>query len=383
MTSPADTETTPADEPVAESDHEPETAAEAAELSEDASAEAADVSEDTPPAEEAAAPDTTPADDRLPRTIAFQSELAGASCAPDQALQTVTEFAQHITAATAASIELVDGDEMVYRTASGSSSSCVGLRVPLDASLSGLALRTGEPQLLVDADNDPRVDRDAWRKAELRSSLCVPVLCRGEHRAVLRVTSPQAGAFGDFEVALLQLLGGLVASVLAQERLVEHLAALSHGDLLTGLPNRRGFEAEAKRRLDLTRRKLVGSVLVMADLDNFAHFNERHGRLEGDRLLQDCADRWSTELRAHDILARWGGGSFVMLLTDCMPRDALAVCERVRTLTPAGQTFSAGVVVDDFSSSLSDLVSRASEAVASAKRAGRNRTVVDAVAGAA
>jgi diguanylate cyclase (GGDEF)-like protein len=159
-----------------------------------------------------------------------------------------------------------------------------------------------------------------------------------------------------------------------QAQLAERLAALASSDPLTGLDNRRGFTAEATRRLDLTRRKQVGSVLVMIDLDHFRQFNDRHGWDEGDGLLEEAVRRWTKELRAHDVLGRWSGDQFMVLLSDCGAEDAAAVCERMRCVTPAGQTFSAGLAFDGDGTGFEELVVRAAEALQEAKRNGRNRS---------
>ena len=315
--------------------------------------------------------------ERLMPAILFQSEVIGGGGKPEETMQLTTDCAWHITAASGAAIVLAEGDHMVQRALSGTGLAGPGGRSGRASSLAGHAVETGDVAICDDSELDPRVDADAFRRAGLRSMVCVPLVQAGEAVGVLEVVSSRPAAFDSTDVAALRLLGGVVVATMSQADLLRQLDTLAHADPLTELSNRRGFVNEAQRRLDLTRRKLVGSVLVMIDLDHFKNFNDRHGHPEGDRLLQDCATRWTTALRKHDILGRWGGEEFVMLLTDCTAADALAVCERMRTLTPAGQTFSAGVVVDDLTSPLESLIARADDALYDAKRSGRNRTVID------
>ena len=315
--------------------------------------------------------------ERLMPAILFQQEVIGGGGKPEETMQLATDCAWHITAASGAAIELTDGDHIVQRVVSGSSLVSAGTRARRTPGLAGYSIEIGDVAVCDDSESDGRVDADAFRRAGLRSMVCVPLVKAGEPVGVLEVVASRPSAFDSTDVAALRLLGGVVVAAMAQADLMRQLDAMAHADPLTELSNRRGFINEAQRRLDLTRRKLVGSVLVMIDLDHFKNFNDRHGHPEGDRLLQDCAGRWSTALRKHDILARWGGEEFVMLLTDCTATDALGICERMRTMTPAGQTFSAGVVVDDLTSPLETLIARADDALYDAKRSGRNRTVID------
>ena len=81
----------------------------------------------------------------------------------------------------------------------------------------------------------------------------------------------------------------------------------------------------------------------MLDLDNFKRYNDTHGHAGGDQLLRAATAAWSTQLRASDLLARHGGEEFTLLLPECDERDALALVERLRAATPAGQTVSAGL----------------------------------------
>jgi diguanylate cyclase (GGDEF)-like protein len=115
--------------------------------------------------------------------------------------------------------------------------------------------------------------------------------------------------------------------------------------------------------------------VVMLDLDRFKEFNDREGHQAGDRMLKLCASAWASQLRATDILARYGGEEFSLVLPGCSLPDGRVLMERLREMTPEGQTVSAGIAVWNGAEAALELVGRADTALYEAKRAGRDRVV--------
>ena len=111
----------------------------------------------------------------------------------------------------------------------------------------------------------------------------------------------------------------------------------------------------------------------MLDLDHFKAYNDEHGHPAGDLLLQDVTRAWSRELRGTDVLARFGGEEFVVVLRDCTIKDAAAVLDKLRRATPADQTVSIGIAQWDGAEGQQALVKRVDEALYTAKSSGRNR----------
>ena len=101
----------------------------------------------------------------------------------------------------------------------------------------------------------------------------------------------------------------------AQRERIEYLETLSLTDELTGLMNRRGFQAAFRRELAAARRSGVGGMLVMVDLDGFKAINDSHGHLAGDAYLRRVAHVLRDQIRAQDVLCRLGGDEFAILLT--------------------------------------------------------------------
>ena len=119
-----------------------------------------------------------------------------------------------IPASDGAVIELPDGDHLIYVCAAGSLVDHLGTRVARDASLSGLAVATGETLYCADSTTDERVDRDACARIGERSFVCIPLRQGSAAIGVLKVSAAGAGAFTGDDVALLSRLAGFVAAAI-------------------------------------------------------------------------------------------------------------------------------------------------------------------------
>jgi predicted signal transduction protein with EAL and GGDEF domain len=110
--------------------------------------------------------------------------------------------------------------------------------------------------------------------------------------------------------------------------------------------------------------------------DRFKAYNDTHGHPAGDRLLQEAVTAWTQVLPADALLARYGGEEFALLLSGVTADDVVRLLRRLRSVTPGGQTFSAGVAVWDPHTEPGTAVADADEALYAAKRAGRDRILV-------
>jgi diguanylate cyclase (GGDEF)-like protein len=158
--------------------------------------------------------------------------------------------------------------------------------------------------------------------------------------------------------------------------LLGRLDELTRTDELTGLPNRRAWDELLTHELAIGERHGVPVSVAMLDLDFFKRYNDERGHLAGDRLLRAAAAAWQSALRATDVLARWGGEEFAVLLPGCDGAGAAALIERLRGTLPDGVTFSAGVATADGTTAARALVDAADQALYVAKQAGRDRVVV-------
>jgi diguanylate cyclase (GGDEF)-like protein len=114
----------------------------------------------------------------------------------------------------------------------------------------------------------------------------------------------------------------------------------------------------------------------MLDLDGFKQLNDARGHQEGDRYLAAVARAWKAELRRSDVIIRFGGDEFVVVMPSCSLERARLVADRLRALMPDGLTASAGVTEWESTQDVQALIACVDAALYSAKGAGRDRTVV-------
>ncbi len=198
-------------------------------------------------------------------------------------------------------------------------------------------------------------------------------------------------ALGDIRQSLyLNLLICLVvtlAVLLLLNRMLRgyqrRIQALATVDSLTGLPNRRGFDLLAAHAVHEANRDTQPLSALLLDLDHFKQLNDSHGHLAGDEVLKGFAQVLENSLRQSDVICRWGGEEFIVLLRNSDSTHATQVAEKIRQHTEqqpftfAGQAIrvtasigQTGLQADD---TLQSLIARADRALYRAKQAGRNR----------
>ncbi|MFK4385575.1 GGDEF domain-containing protein [Bradyrhizobium sp. USDA 223] len=166
----------------------------------------------------------------------------------------------------------------------------------------------------------------------------------------------------------------------------ERLAWQASHDWLTGLSNRRAFEARLQAELDNAAAGALA--LILLDLDQFKSVNDSCGHLAGDRLLCQVSRLLQQDRHAHDLVARLGGDEFGLILPRCSPFDAVDIAERLRRSLELfnfawddrcfAVTASIGVAcIADGNITLEDAMRRADAACYRAKEKGRNRVQVE------
>ena len=153
--------------------------------------------------------------DRFNAIISTQRDIATATLDMTAVLKLIAARTQELTHASGAVVELAEGDEMVYRAASGRAAPYIGLRTPMASSLSGECVRTGQILRCDDAERDPRVDLTECRRVGARSMIVVPLLYAQQVVGVLQVLSPELYAFGPVDVHTLQLMAGLIGAAMS------------------------------------------------------------------------------------------------------------------------------------------------------------------------
>src|SRR5690606_5245620 len=157
-------------------------------------------------------------------------------------------------------------------------------------------------------------------------------------------------------------------------------------DALTGIDNKRSFDNQIQREMDLARRHKGDLSLILLDLDHFKSINDTHGHVVGDEVLKEVAARIQTTCRQSDLCFRLGGEEFAVILSHTDTEGARIIAERVREAVNATPvevqgrtvkvTISLGVTSFCEDDSSRELISRADLALYCAKAQGRNRTSV-------
>ncbi len=199
-----------------------------------------------------------------------------------------------------------------------------------------------------------------------------PLLKGGDPWGVLVVAWPVGVEVAGSRATVVALLAHEAAAAIARADEISLLAGMAQTDPLTGLPNRRAWDARLAQAAAEGQRFAV----AILDLDNFKRFNDTHGHPAGDRLLRDTAAAWREQLRCDDLLARLGGEEFGLLLFDCDLSAANEVVDRLRPLVTSEQTCSVGLALRRTDEPVDFALARADRALYEAKAAGRDRACV-------
>ena len=158
-----------------------------------------------------------------------------------------------------------------------------------------------------------------------------------------------------------------------RQGLLDAADALANTDALTGLPNRRAWDATITLAVEEAVAKSAPLCVALIDVDNLKLVNDRDGHAAGDLMLQEAAGTWQEALRDRDYIARYGGDEFAVLLNGCELDEAENVVERLRQAARPGQSYSAGAACWDGIESAAELIARADGSLYRAKAEGRNR----------
>lgn len=241
------------------------------------------------------------------------------------------------------------------------------------------AARRAQVQRFTNSDALDACPKLRGRSQGVVSAVCMPVSIMGRTVGVIHSTAPADSRFADDTVLDLGTLSKLAGARIGLLRVMAETTLQAATDSLTGLLNRRSFEAQVAKARSETQLLSV----AMADLDHFKALNDTYGHETGDRALRLFSQVLAGSVRKQDLVCRQGGEEFVVALMGCTGETARTVLDAVRSrleaaITVAGLpafTVSFGLVDSHGQEDLPALIHRADVALFQAKREGRNRVV--------
>jgi len=250
------------------------------------------------------------------------------------------------------------------------------------------AVRERRPLIYYDAAGELPIPRKELipEMSSIRSVIVAPLILQERILGALSLESPALGAFIDSDLRLLVNFAVTATNAIHNAELHSEAQKSAITDALTGLYNRRGFYELGQREIERSFRFKHPLTAVMIDVDHFKYINDTYGHFTGDQVLRHIAGRVTRQLRKVDILARYGGDEFILLLPETHIRVGGMVAERLRrsvseTQLPTEQdllqvSISLGIAgLTTEITNLEALVQRADSAMYTAKQAGRNRII--------
>ncbi len=250
------------------------------------------------------------------------------------------------------------------------------------------SLRRGTLHLAREGDPEPFC---AHVEEDCECSLCVPMVAQGEALGVLHLRPHEGHALSQETLELAQSVAEQLSLAMANLSLRDTLRQQSIRDPLTGLFNRRFMEESLEREIFRARRKREPVSVIMLDVDHFKRFNDQYGHDAGDVVIQAVGRHLREAVRAEDVVCRYGGEEFVLIMPGSTLSHASQRAESLRTgvnqlALSLGTTQLPRVTVSIGVASYpmngqttATLIKSADQALYQAKRNGRDRIVVAAM----
>src|ERR1700722_2316437 len=249
-----------------------------------------------------------------------------------------------------------------------------------------------EPWASILADGRTATEKDLGKApahskffSETASRMFIPLVSFGQTLGVLALDSSKSDAFRDGDQQSLESVADICATAIQNAHYVDRVKQLAYLDGLTGIFNRRFFELRIMEEIERARRYGTGMAVIMADIDEFKRLNDEFGHVLGDEVLRQVSSLFHQQVRKVDVVCRYGGEEFAILLTQVTAEQAISIAEKLRRMVESYQfpgvprtiTISAGVAVFPAHGTTRDEMVRAADTgLYAAKQAGRHRICV-------
>ena len=250
----------------------------------------------------------------------------------------------------------------------------------LGSGFSAWVAKNGKPILL------PKINsRNTRSDSGVHSFLSVPLIYHREIKGIINLSHSRENSFSPEHLKILTLIGSQMARTIESVISSHDLHYKAIYDELTGAYNRWYYQARLKEEIYRARRYRHPLSVVMLDIDHFKGFNDSYGHLAGDYVLRHIASFLKKSLRETDIVGRYGGEEFLLILPETDNDRTYLIAERLRRGLEAwdgdslqfakqGITASFGIaLLQDPDGGFEELIKKADHAMYRAKRLGRNR----------
>jgi diguanylate cyclase (GGDEF)-like protein len=271
--------------------------------------------------------------------------------------------------------------EIEIRAEAGSTAKALGQRIPLGVGILGKVARSGEMALVSNLGGEGHL---LGILPDSRSVLCIPITYGETLLGVLNVESRTENAFSPQDLLLLNTLADLLATALHNAFVFQKLQQQSITDGLTGVKTRRFFWEALSTEWKRASRSGRPFSVVLIDLDKFKEVNDTHGHLEGDLVLARVGRLLELKCRQSNIVARYGGDEFVILMPETSAEQAQILSERLRLWVASDPMLADHQITGSFGvgtypvhgGTVEDLIRVADAGLYVSKRAGGNRVSI-------
>ena len=268
---------------------------------------------------------------RRSRQLAFLNNISRTAISSDDPVHMLTEIASEIQKNFSfdhIGIGLLDRGtkEVEIKAEAGATAHAMGKRIALGTGILGRVARTGERALVQNAlpGNLTSILPDA------RAVLCIPITYGESLLGVLNVESRNENAFSPQDVLILNTLADLLATALHNAFVFQKLQQQSITDGLTGIKTRRFFWEALSAEWKRASRSGRPFSVVLIDLDKFKEVNDSMGHFEGDLVLARVGRLLEQKSRQSNVVARYGGDEFIVLMPETGSEQAQVLAERLR-----------------------------------------------------
>ena len=306
---------------------------------------------------------------------------------PQEIILGIAKEAKDLLRADAASVRLLEDENLILVGGYGLSEE-YKTKIPLKMGegLVGKVAKLRKPLISEDIEKDPQIlYPEVDRKEGIVSLICVPILAEGRLFGTFTIYSKNKRSWDKKEAEVLSLLSEQLALSLERIKDLQTLREKSIQDELSGLYSRSYLLARAKEELARASREKGSVSFLFCDIDNFKAVNRTQGYKEGDKVLCKMANIIKSSVRKEDVVCRYGGDEFVVLLPRTYPSKAKKIAQRIhdactraqKSTTPFPLSVSIGITSYPLhASSIEDLIGKANRSMLFAKYHPEKKTFI-------